>query len=229
MKEYEFVLPEQIESKSFEIIEEELRTQGIMLKGLLSDMTCPIKSEPVYKRVIHTTADFDYADNLIFSDDALTKAYELLTSGCMIVTDTNMALAGINKGALDKLGIKAACYMADESVIAEAKKRGLTRAAVSMERAARLDKPVIYAIGNAPTALISIYETYMEHKDAPDKGNYHIPGLVIGVPVGFVNVIPAKEMIIESVLPHIVARGRKGGSNVAASIVNALMYQLTRG
>ncbi len=228
MKEYEFVLPEQIESRSFEIIKEELIKQGISLKGLASDETCPIKSEPVYKRVIHTTADFDYADNLVFSKDALTKAYELLTSGCVIVTDTNMALSGINKGGLGKLGIEAFCYMADESVIAEAKDRGLTRAAVSMERAAKLDKPVIYAIGNAPTALISIYEAYTEHKDAKDNADYHIPGLVIGVPVGFVNVVPAKEMIIKSGLPYIVARGRKGGSNVAAAIVNALMYQLTR-
>ena len=227
MKEYEFVLPEQIEARSFEIIKEELTARNISLKTLASDADCLIKSEPVYKRVIHTTADFDYADNLVFSEDALIKAHELLTAGCVIVTDTNMALSGINKSALNKLGAEAVCYMADESVTQEAKDRGMTRAAVSMERASRLDKPVIYAIGNAPTALITISEAYENNKNSGDN-NYHVPGLIIGVPVGFVNVIPAKEMIIDSGLPYIVARGRKGGSNVAAAIVNALMYQLTR-
>lgn len=228
MKEYEFVLPEQIEARSFEIIKEELQVQNITLRKLGSDADCPIKSEPVYKRVIHTTADFDYAHNLVFSSDALEEAYKLLTTGCVIVTDTNMALSGINKGALSKLGIEAFCYMADESVIAEAKDRGMTRAAVSMERAAAHNKPVIYAIGNAPTALITIYEAYEDYKKSGASDNYHVPGLIIGVPVGFVNVIPAKEMIIDSGLPYIVALGRKGGSNVAAAIVNALMYQLTR-
>ena len=228
MAEFEYVLPEKIESRSFEIIEEELISRGIKLKPLASDRDCAIKSAPVYKRVIHTTADFDYAENLIFSDDALTKAYELLTSGGVIVTDTNMALSGINKAALNKLGLEAHCYMADESVIGEAEKRGMTRAAVSMERAAKLDKPVIYAIGNAPTALIAINEAYEKHKELKEDDLYHQPGLVIGVPVGFVNVVAAKELIMESGLPFIVAKGRKGGSNVAAAIVNALMYQLTR-
>ncbi|MCR4755190.1 MAG: precorrin-8X methylmutase [Lachnospiraceae bacterium] len=228
MKEYEYVLPEQIEARSFEIIKEELIAQNITLRTLASDGDCPIKSEPVIKRVIHTTADFDYADNLVFSENALTEAYKLFTTGCVIVTDTNMALAGINKSALNKLGIEAFCYMADESVIAEAKDRGLTRAAVSMERAAKHNKPVIYAIGNAPTALITIYEAYENYKNANVGTDYHVPGLVIGVPVGFVNVVPAKEMITDSGLPYIVAKGRKGGSNVAAAIVNALMYQLTR-
>lgn len=228
MKEYEYVLPEKIESRSFEIIEEELGERGIILKTLKSDPDCVIKSGPVYKRVIHTTADFDYAENLVFSDDALTEAYKLLTSGCYIVTDTNMAFAGINKTALNKLGIGAYCFMADESVIAEAKERGMTRAAVSMERASKLDKPVIYAIGNAPTALISICEIYESHKGSVNDTGYKIPGLIIGVPVGFVNVICAKEMVIGSGLSYIVARGRKGGSNVAAAIVNALVYQITR-
>ena len=227
MAGFEYVLPEEIENRSFEIIEEELASRGLLLKPLASDSDCLIKSSPVVKRVIHTTADFDYGENLFFSDDSLTKAYELLTSASVIVTDTNMALSGINKTALKKLGIKAYCFMADETVIAEAKERGMTRAAVSMERAAKLDRPVIYAIGNAPTALIAINEAYERHKGLKEE-DYHPPGLVIGVPVGFVNVVVAKELIMESGLPCIVAKGRKGGSNVAAAIVNALMYQLTR-
>lgn len=228
MREYEYVLPDMIEKRSFEIIEEELKSRGITLKTLGSDAGCRIKSEPVYKRVIHTTADFDYADNLKFSEDALITADRLLTSGCVIVTDTNMALSGINKTALDKLGIKSYCYMSDEAVIEEAKAKGMTRAAVSMERAARHDKPVIYAIGNAPTALIAIYEAYKDHKHDGKQTDYHIPGLIIGVPVGFVNVVTAKELIMDCGLPYIVSEGRKGGSNVAAAIVNALVYQLTR-
>ncbi len=228
MAEFEYVLPEEIENRSFEIIEEELISRGVKLGTLMSDSDCVIKSGPVVKRVIHTTADFDYAENLFFSDDSLNKAYELLTSASVIVTDTNMALSGINKSALGMLGIEACCYMADETVNIEAKERGVTRAAVSMERAAKLDKPVIYAIGNAPTALIAINEIYEKHKGLKEESFYHPPGLVIGVPVGFVNVVAAKELIMESGLPCIVAKGRKGGSNVAAAIVNALMYQLTR-
>ena len=219
-----------IESRSFEIIEQELALKGRELKGLASDLECPVKSRPVYKRVIHATADLDYADDLVFSEDALTRAYELLSAGCVIVTDTNMALAGINKTELEKLGVKAICYMADGEVMAEAKARGMTRAAVSMERAAGLDRPVIYAIGNAPTALIAIYEEYERQRqsDAAPGPTHHPPGLIIGVPVGFVNVVAAKELIMESGLPCIVSRGRKGGSTVAAAIVNAMVYQLTR-
>ncbi|MBR4719909.1 MAG: precorrin-8X methylmutase [Lachnospiraceae bacterium] len=228
MKEYEYVLPDMIESRSFEIIEEELTSRGIKLKTMASDTECIIKSGPVYKRVIHTTADFDYVDNLVFSEDALPRAYELLSSGCVIVTDTNMALAGINKTAINKLGIELFCYMSDGSVIAEAKDRGMTRAAVSMDRAAKLNKPVIYVIGNAPTALISICEAYEDYRHSGGKTDYHLPGLIIGVPVGFVNVVTAKELIMDCGLPYIVSRGRKGGSNVAAAIVNALVYQLTR-
>ena len=211
--------PGQIERGSMEIIRAELRGRGITLHP---------ENEAVSLRCIHASADFDYAANLRFTPDAVQKATEALHGGTDLVTDTNMALAGISKPGLLKLGASAFCYMADESVIAEAKDRGLTRAAVSMERAAKHNKPVIYAIGNAPTALITIYEAYENYKNANVGTDYHVPGLVIGVPVGFVNVVPAKEMIIDSGLPYIVARGRKGGSNVAAAIVNALMYQLTR-
>ena len=219
-RELIYIKPDEIETKSFKIIDEELAMRGIVLPLEASDKAhdgCRIRRAPVIKRVIHTTADFDYADNLLFSDDALIRAEKLLKSGCVIVTDTNMAYAGINKKALDKLGAECICYMADEDVAREAAVRGVTRATVSMERTIELDRPVIYAVGNAPTALVSIYENRLKLR----------PGLVIGVPVGFVNVVAAKELIISSDIPYIVARGRKGGSNVAAAIVNALMYQLT--
>ena len=206
----EIVKPMDIEKRSFEIITE-----------LLGDTPIPKENELVVKRVIHTSADFDYAKNLVFSQDAVAKGIEALKKGCDIVTDTQMAKAGINKTILGKLGGQVHCFMSDLDVAAEAKERGITRAIVSMERAAALEKPCIFAIGNAPTALISI-------KEQMEKGQLH-PALIIGVPVGFVNVVESKELIIESGLaPYIVARGRKGGSNVAAAICNALLYQITR-
>ena len=206
----EIVKPMDIEKRSFEIITE-----------LLGDTPIPKENELVVKRVIHTSADFDYAKNLVFSQDAVAKGIEALKKGCDIVTDTQMAKAGINKTILGKLGGQVHCFMSDPDVAAEAKERGITRAIVSMERAAALPKPCIFAIGNAPTALISI-------KEQMEKGQLH-PALIIGVPVGFVNVVESKELIIESGLaPYIVARGRKGGSNVAAAICNALLYQITR-
>jgi precorrin-8X/cobalt-precorrin-8 methylmutase len=173
---------------------------------------------PIIKRVIHTSADFDYADNLVFSPDAVKKGIEALKSGCTIVTDTKMALAGINKNVLAKFGGEVVNYISDPDVAAEAKKRGVTRATVSMEKAAKLGKPLIFAIGNAPTALVSIYELLK-------AGKLTTPAMIVGVPVGFVNVVESKELILtlENV-PYIVARGRKGGSNVAAAICNALLY-----
>ncbi len=206
----EIVKPMDIEKRSFEIITE-----------LLGDTPIPKENELVVKRVIHTSADFDYAKNLVFSQDAVAKGIEALKNGCDIVTDTQMAKAGINKTILGKLGGQVHCFMSDPDVATEAKERGITRAIVSMERAAALPKPCIFAIGNAPTALISI-------KEQMEKDILH-PALIIGVPVGFVNVVESKELIIESGLaPYIVARGRKGGSNVAAAICNALLYQITR-
>ena len=205
------LLPEEIEKRSFEIITEELKKKGISL---------PAEQENITKRVIHTSADFDYADTLVYSKDAVEIAKELLINGADIVTDTNMALAGINKKALAKLGGHAHCFMADEDVARLAKERGVTRAVVSMEKARNIEKPVIFAVGNAPTALIRLYEMIQE-------GNWH-PAFVIGVPVGFVNVEVAKELIMETEVPYIVNRGRKGGSNVAAAICNALLYELTR-
>ena len=145
----EYLLPEEIEKRSFEIITEELKKRGISL---------PEEQEMITKRVIHTSADFDYADTLVYSKDAVAIAKELLKNGADIVTDTNMALAGINKKALAKLGGQAHCFMADEDVARLAKERGVTRAVVSMEKARNIEKPVIFAVGNAPTALIRLYE-----------------------------------------------------------------------
>lgn len=205
----EQIKPMDIEKRSFEMITE-----------LLGDRKLDPENELVIKRVIHTSADFDYADNLVFSEHAVSRGIEALRGGCDIVTDTQMVKAGINKTILGKLGGEVHCFMSDPDVAAEAKARGITRAIVSMERAAKLEKPCIFAIGNAPTALISLHELILNKKIDP--------ALVIGVPVGFVNVVESKEMILELPVPHIVARGRKGGSNVAAAICNALLYQIMR-
>ncbi len=205
----EYVLPEDIERRSFEIIESELNGRKF-----------PEDIKPILFRVIHTTADFDYVDNLCFSENAVETALNLLRNGAVIVTDTNMAKAGINKSALGKLGCEVLCFMSDPETAAEAREHGTTRAVASVDRAAKLGKPVIFACGNAPTALIRLHE----HITAGD----FTPAFVIGVPVGFVNVVQSKELIMQDGVPYIVARGRKGGSNVAAAIVNALLYMLTR-
>ena len=202
--------PGDIERRSFEIITE-----------LLGNRVLDPENELVIKRVIHTTADFDYADNLTFSDHAVQKGIAALKGGCDIVTDTQMAKAGINKTILASLGGEVHCFMSDPDVAQEARSRGVTRAFVSMEKAAALEKTCIFAIGNAPTALLSLEQLMEEGKAAP--------ALIIGVPVGFVNVEMSKELIIEKArAPYIVARGRKGGSNVAAAICNALLYQIRR-
>lgn len=207
----EFVLPGDIEGRSFAIITKELAERGIVILE---------EQEPVTKRVIHTSADFGYADTLTFSENAVAVAKSLIRNGADIVTDTNMALSGINKKVLETYGGMAHCFMADEEVAKEAKERRVTRAVISMEHAAKLDKPVIFAVGNAPTALIRLYELISD-------GIYR-PAFIIGVPVGFVNVEVAKEMILHTDVPCIVNRGRKGGSNVAAAICNALLYEVRR-
>ena len=200
--------PAAIEARSMQIIESELKTE------------IPEENRAVVKRVIHATADFDYAENLAFSPGAVEKALAALGRGCRIVTDTQMAKSGINKTAAGKLGCEIVCFMSDPDVAEEAKVRGCTRAQVSMEKAARLGGETIFAVGNAPTALLALRELMDEGKVSP--------ALVIGVPVGFVNILESKDAILSSSVPHIVARGRKGGSTVAAAIVNALMYQLAR-
>ena len=198
--------PQDIEQKSFSIIQNELKEMGKELSE---------RTAPVIMRCIHTSADFSYADTLAFSDGVIDTAVDLLRNGATVVTDTNMALAGIRSGQLAGFGGKAVCFMADESVAKEAKERETTRAFVSMERAAELAGPVVFAIGNAPTALLSLHEMVQ-------KGSYR-PAMVIGVPVGFVNVKSAKEIIMGDGIPYIVNRGRKGGSNIAAAIINALL------
>ena len=202
----ENVKPMDIEKRSFAIITEEL---GYEL---------PEDKAPIIKRCIHTSADFDYAQNLMFSDDVVEKALKALKNGACIVTDTQMAKAGINKKALQKFGGEVYCFMSDEEVAEIARKNGTTRATASMDKAAEMDKKLIFAIGNAPTALVRLYELIENGKLSPE--------LIIGVPVGFVNVVQSKELIMESGAPYIVARGRKGGSNIAACICNALLYMI---
>lgn len=205
--ELENVKPRDIEKRSFEIITKELGDKKL-LPG----------TELIVKRCIHTSADFDYADNLAFSEDVVEKAMRAIKEGACIVTDTQMAKSGINKRALARYGGEVYCFMSDADVAEIAKKNGTTRATASMDKAAAMDKKLIFAIGNAPTALVRLYELIEDGKLDP--------ALIIGVPVGFVNVVQSKELIMEADVPYIVARGRKGGSNIAACIVNALLYMI---
>ena len=207
--ELQRVAPAEIEARSMEIIRSELK------------QPLPPEQEAVILRAIHTTADFDYAKNLCFSPNAVQRGVEALRGGADIVTDTTMAMSGINKRVLAKFGGQVYNFIADGDVAAEAKDRGITRAAVSMERAAAMGKPLIYAIGNAPTALVRLYEMWCD-------GTLPTPALIVGVPVGFVNVVEAKELTMQMDCPWIVARGRKGGSNLAAAICNALLYTASR-
>lgn len=197
--------PMDIEKKSFEIITKELGSKKL-----------DPKNELIIKRVIHTSADFEYADTLCFSKDVVDIAVDAIKKGATIVTDTQMVKAGINKRVLGSFGGSVECFIADEDVAKEAKERETTRSAISMEKASNIKGDVIFAIGNAPTALMKIKELY-----DMDKIN---PVLVIGTPVGFVNVVESKEMIIDSKINSIVSKGRKGGSNIAAAICNALLY-----
>ena len=205
--ELENVLPREIEARSFEIITQEL-----------GDTPLIPGTELIVKRCIHTSADFDYAKNLRFSEGVVEKALKAIQNGASIVTDTQMTRAGINKKALARYGGEVYCFMSDEDVARKAKENGTTRATASMDKAASLGIPLIFAIGNAPTALVRLYELIEEKKLSPE--------LIIGVPVGFVNVVASKELIMETETPYIVAAGRKGGSNIAACICNALLYML---
>ncbi|MDO4941403.1 MAG: precorrin-8X methylmutase [Lachnospiraceae bacterium] len=207
LEDIKIIKPAEIEKTSMEIITKEL-----------GDRIFPESEAPIIKRCIHTSADFDYADNLVFSKNAVSTALEAIRHGASIVTDTRMAASGVNKRKLAQYGGQVYCFMDHEDVALEAKNRGCTRAVVCMERGAEIKGPVIFAIGNAPTALIHLYELIQEKRVDPV--------LVIGVPVGFVNVIESKELYLESEIPHIIAKGRKGGSNIAAAICNALIYQV---
>lgn len=207
MHEMMKVSPSEIEAESFRIITETLNEMNIVLDDEIA---------PIIKRVIHTTADFSFADTLTFSKDAVSIARQLIMNSATIVTDTNMTLAGINKKRLERFGVRVKCFMSDEDVIKEAKDRNITRAAVSVERASLISGPVIYSVGNAPTALIELDELIK-------KGQF-TPAFIIGVPVGFVNVEYSKELFRNTSIPSIINFGRKGGSNVAAAIVNAIVY-----
>ena len=212
MREYKYVRPADIEKESMRIIEGELNERGIEI---------PEEHLTVVKRVIHTTADFDYGENLKFTENAVQRSIEALRQGGRVfITDTNMALSGISKPSLAKLDASAICYMADPEIMQQAKAEGTTRAYASMRRGASEHPDAIFVSGNAPTALIAISEMIREGLR---------PSLVIAVPVGFVNVVESKEELFslcaEKGIPAIVALGRKGGSNVAASICNALLYQ----
>ncbi|MBQ9062914.1 MAG: precorrin-8X methylmutase [Eubacterium sp.] len=200
--------PGAIERESFSIIRRELEERNLHLDP---------KTEDIVMRCIHTSADFDYAEMLAVSAGADDAAIKALQNGAHIVTDTTMAMSGINKRMLAQFGGEVHCFISDEDVIREAKERGTTRAVVSMEHAAKLEQQLIFAIGNAPTALMRLCELI-------DAGEVR-PALVIGVPVGFVNVVKSKEMLMERDVPYIVSRGNKGGSNIAACICNALLYR----
>ena len=213
LNELEQVRPADIEKRSFEIIAEELGDKEL-IPG----------TEPIVKRCIHTSAEFEYADNLVFSDNVVERALSALRNGASIVTDTQMAKAGINKKRLAQYGGEVRCFMSDEDVAQAAKNNGTTRAAACMDKAAAMYQEekksgLIFAIGNAPTALVRLYELINEGKLKPE--------LIIGAPVGFVNVVQSKELILTlKDIPYIVARGRKGGSNIAACICNSLLYML---
>jgi precorrin-8X/cobalt-precorrin-8 methylmutase len=203
----EIIKPEDIEKRSFEIITE-----------ILGGREFPPMHGPIIKRVIHTTADFDYADTLNISELAVEKGIEAIKSGCNIVTDTKMASVGINKKTLSKFGGQVVCYMDDEAIAVEAKEKSVTRASLCMEKAANNANNRVYVVGNAPTALIRLYELVKE--------NVISPALVVGVPVGFVNVVESKELFKTLNIPYIITEGRKGGSNIGAAIINALLYMI---
>lgn len=203
-------LPADIERTSLSLIRQELERIG---------ETLPPENEAVVLRVIHATADFDYASTLRFTSGAVEKAAAALSTGVPIVTDTNMALAGLSKPGLAKLGSQAVCYMADPATAQASRERHTTRAAASMEIASQEHPGAVFAIGNAPTALFTLAELIE---------NGLRPALVIAVPVGFVNVVESKERLFSVCerhgVPAIAAMGRKGGSTVAAAICNALIY-----
>lgn len=207
--QYEKLLPEEIEKRSFEIIEKELGGR------ILNE-----EHAPVIKRVIHASADFEYADTLCFSENVMETAFYAIKRGASVLTDTKMAAAGINAGKLEQYGGKVYCFISDEDVRIKAKEENTTRASASMEKACSVKEPLIIAVGNAPTALIRLYELIKENRIKPE--------VIIGVPVGFVNVVESKELIMEAGIPYIVSKGRKGGSNIAAAICNAILYALNK-
>lgn len=204
--------PAEIERESMRIIAEELLAQGIHL---------PEQEGALIRRVIHATADFDFARNVHCTKEAVLHGLAALRAGASIVTDTNMVKAGISAQTLSDFGGTLRCYMAEQSIAVLAAARGTTRASAAMQQATHEYPRAIYAIGNAPTALFSLIAE-MEARESVR------PALIIGVPVGFVNVVESKEALLSCCerlgVPAIIAMGRKGGSTVAAAMVNALLY-----
>jgi len=200
--------PQAIEAKSFVMI-------GEIIQQTRPDyrFASPLH-EAIVKRAIHTTADFDWLDILWFSDDALIRLCSALREGCTIYTDTTMALSGINKSLLAQFGSEVRCYISDPRVVREAQEQGITRSMAAVDLALTEAGKKVFVFGNAPTALFRL----LEH-------NADICG-VVGVPVGFVGAVESKDALAASGLPAIAALGRKGGSNVAAAIVNAMLYQM---
>ncbi|MCR5748182.1 MAG: precorrin-8X methylmutase [Lachnospiraceae bacterium] len=235
MATIEMIKPADIEKRSFEIIEETIKARNISVPFLMGNdgnevnIKCkagdPVLCRAITYRCIHTTADFDYAESLRFSENAVDIIKRCVAAGALIITDTNMALTGINKKKLAEHNGEIYCFMADPEVAEKAKSNGTTRAYEAMKKAYGLhkenaSKPVIFAIGNAPTALISLHKLYCEEGFRPD--------LIIGVPVGFVNVVVSKELIMQTDIPYIINEGNKGGSAVAAAIVNAVLYSFDK-
>ena len=214
------IKPEDIEKKSFEILTSQMDKDR--LKFYTDDELL------VVKRTIHTTADFDYQYNVIFQNNAIETLKHCIQSDAMIFTDTNMALSGINKRILTgKFSITPRCLIAESDTVEYAKKNNTTRATASVDLAYQirdekqdLNKgkkiPIVFAVGNAPTALIRIHEHLAKYT----------PDFIIAAPVGFVNVIEAKELIKKSNIPAIICDGNKGGSNVCAAIINAVLLQM---
>lgn len=208
--EITIIKPEAIEARSFAIIAEEFHEQ--------TGRRCeefPRAQFAVIQRVIHATGDFSFTTALKFHPQAIDTALRQLRGGCTIVTDVQMAAAGINKSALAAWGGRVCCDIANPDIMALAKAQGATRSETAMLTALS-HNPGIIAIGNAPTALLSLIRHCEQHPES-------FQGVIIGAPVGFVNATESKEILAQQKIPHIVASGRKGGSPVAAAIVNALL------
>ncbi len=195
--------PQQIEDLSFKIIEEEAGNHGFDDEKWL-----------IVRRMIHTSADFEYIDSIRFSPGSVRTGIEAIQKGCAIITDTNMARVGIRKKEIQEFGGTVSCLIAEDSVAKKAKEDGTTRALAAVDMASEQIEGGIYVVGNAPTALLRLIELIKEKKAAP--------ALVIGFPVGFVNAAESKDELMTIESPFITNKGRKGGSNIAASIVNAL-------
>ena len=202
--------PMDIEKRSFEIITEELGEKAEKFTE---------EEKPVIKRVIHTTADFEYADLIEFKNDAIKSGMDALKSGCRIYCDTNMIVNGLSRKVLSEFGVTAYSLVGDSEVAKEAKERGVTRSIVGLEKALEDEDTKIFLIGNAPTALYTLLEKV-------DSGKYDKPKLIVGAPVGFVGAAESKEELSKYDIPYIRIRGRKGGSTVSVAILHGILYQM---